>query len=1057
MPDNLFAYILRYSKRQQLVLVALIFCAFPFYYFSLNLPKTIINDAINGSQFPAELSFSLLGTSVSFGSFSQIHYLFILCMIFLCLVIINGGIKYFINVYRGVLGERMLRRLRFQLVERIMKFPLSRFKQTSQGELVSMVNQETEPLAGFIGECFSLPLFQGGMMITILIFMFVQDWKLGIAAIALYPLQSWLIPKLQNQVNLLNRQRIVQMRKLAENLTETVSGINEIRVNNSDEYLKSCYSEQLGSIFDTRVQIFRKKYFIKFLNSFIGQITPFLFFLLGGFLVINGELTFGALVAVLAAYKDLSSPWKEMLAWYQMQADARMKFSLIMKQFSDRSSITKVSQSQNQKTTLSGSQMTVKAEQISLKNSDESELINAVSLTFNPASWTRITGSANSGKTALGHLMAGLEKPSSGKILVNDSDVLSLPDSISSQIFGYCGYDSYLFSTSISENLVFALKQLPTLEPENKLQSNSSESRRWFEEARLSGNSHLRSTDNWLDYTRAGVADDDDLLRHIGSVLRTVNLEDELVRTALSKSINENDYPDLVTGLLHAREVFRLQISEENIALYVEPLDPDKYNHNASVAENLLFGTATDEDYSTEKLAQNSYVRTLLKEHDLDDTFQVASLAIANTMVEIFSGLPPNHEFYYRYNLVNAEEVTTLGRITSTIDRTDQLDLLEPSDKTLLESLPFRLITGRHRLGIINQDHQNRILMVRKAIIDHHDNKSPSKINFFKASRYSDSSTIGDNIIFGKIAFARRGAADLVYRQIYKVLQQLDLIPQLLAVGLSAPTGLAGSLLPLAQRQKILLGRALLKRPGFLVINEGLSALDSEDIQHVLRNIRSEFPAMSLLWIDSEERFDDLFDHSVSLSAGSIARTQELTETGPANGDGPGEAAPALTRTASSVQLNEKIQLVSRIPIFRSLDNPMLQIIGKTSQAVDIAQGERLFSQGDDGDALYVIIEGNARIIMNYSGVEVPIAELGTNDVIGELAVFSSEPRTASVEAVTNLVTLRLDREDILDIIQSNGDVGYQLLQVITSRLRDASRHTSAESWKLPAPARVDV
>ena len=103
------------------------------------------------------------------------------------LVFINGGFKYFINVYRGAAGERMLRRLRFQLLERVLRFPLPQFRKTSQGEVVSMVTLETEPFGGFFGEALSLPTYQGGTLITLMTFMFVQDWRLGLAAIALYP------------------------------------------------------------------------------------------------------------------------------------------------------------------------------------------------------------------------------------------------------------------------------------------------------------------------------------------------------------------------------------------------------------------------------------------------------------------------------------------------------------------------------------------------------------------------------------------------------------------------------------------------------------------------------------------------------------------------------------------------------------------------------------------------------------------------------------------------------------------------------------------------------
>ena len=69
-------------------------------------------------------------------------------------------------------------------------------------------------------------------------------------------------------------------------------------------------SRWLGTIYWIRYDIYRKKFFIKFLNTFLGQLTPFFFYSIGGYLVINGQLTLGALVAVLSAYKDMSDPWE---------------------------------------------------------------------------------------------------------------------------------------------------------------------------------------------------------------------------------------------------------------------------------------------------------------------------------------------------------------------------------------------------------------------------------------------------------------------------------------------------------------------------------------------------------------------------------------------------------------------------------------------------------------------------------------------------------------------------------------------------------------------------
>ncbi len=151
---------------QQVLPLVLTAISFPFLYYSYDLPKTIVNRAIGGKNFPQQF-FGL--------ALDQVHYLLILCGVFLALVFINGAFKYYINVLKGRLGERMLRRLRFELYHRLLRFPVGHFKRVNPGELIPMVTSEVEQLGGFIGDAFVLPIFQGGQLVTTIFFMFIQD------------------------------------------------------------------------------------------------------------------------------------------------------------------------------------------------------------------------------------------------------------------------------------------------------------------------------------------------------------------------------------------------------------------------------------------------------------------------------------------------------------------------------------------------------------------------------------------------------------------------------------------------------------------------------------------------------------------------------------------------------------------------------------------------------------------------------------------------------------------------------------------------------------------
>ncbi|MDD9917987.1 MAG: ABC transporter ATP-binding protein [Rhodospirillaceae bacterium] len=332
MEKSIFKYILRYSKSQQLFLLCVILAFYPFLFITLDLPKIIVNRAIKPGGDGGPFDVPIFGFEIPL-DVSQVAYLLILSFSYLALVFITGGFKYYISVFKGRLGERLLRRLRYQLYSRILRFPTPHFKKISQGELIPMITAEVEPLGGFIGIAFADPMFFGGQLVLIISYIMLQDPILGLAAVALIPIQGYIIPRLQKKVNALGKQRVQNVRRLADHLGETVSGIDEIHANNAAKLELSRFTDRLGTIYDIRYEIYQRKFFIKFLNNFIDKLTPFFFFSIGGYLVIHGDLTVGALVAVLNAYKDLASPWKELLIWYQQKEDVRIKYEQVVEQF----------------------------------------------------------------------------------------------------------------------------------------------------------------------------------------------------------------------------------------------------------------------------------------------------------------------------------------------------------------------------------------------------------------------------------------------------------------------------------------------------------------------------------------------------------------------------------------------------------------------------------------------------------------------------------------------------------------------------------------------------
>src|SRR5437660_12162484 len=97
------------------------------------------------------------------------------------------------------------------------------FDRTAAGEIIAMLTAELEPVGGFIGDSFALPIAQAGTLLTIFVFMFVQNPVLGAAAVSLYPVQAYVIPKMQRRIRELGRQRVRKVRVLSDRIGEAIA------------------------------------------------------------------------------------------------------------------------------------------------------------------------------------------------------------------------------------------------------------------------------------------------------------------------------------------------------------------------------------------------------------------------------------------------------------------------------------------------------------------------------------------------------------------------------------------------------------------------------------------------------------------------------------------------------------------------------------------------------------------------------------------------------------------------------------------------------------------
>jgi len=861
MEPAIFKFIWRYSRAPQLILLGVTLLSFPFYYYSLDLPKVIFNyikQVIDGKNVPhAYLGYNL----------DQTEYLLLLCFAYLALVLVNGGFKYWINVYRGRMGERMLRRLRYILYSRILRFPLKHFRRISQGEMIAMISAEVEPLGGYIGEAISLPVFQGGMLVTALVFIMVQDPYLGVAAIALYPVQMYLIPKLQAKVNALGKLRVQATRRLSERIGESISGIQDIHIHDTSAFELANFSRWLGEIFVIRFEIYQRKFFIKFLNNFIAQITPFLFLSIGGILAFKGNLSLGALVAVLAAYKDLSPPWKELLTHYQVAMDARIKYDQLIEQFQPTDMLDETLQ-QNRPDRIDPLQGTFDASNVVVGSENGFLALDNASVQIALDRKTAILGSSESGRDDLARLIVRLTSPDRGRSLIGGQNLQSVHEAVIGARTAYADHSAHVFNGTVRDNLDYGLKHQPIARVTDEPVSQSIRVD-LAREAELAGNSVDDFTADWADYSAIGLTNPDDILSHIIDTLVATDLTRDIYEYGLQSSIDPILHPELAEKILDARRELLHRLDDPKLARLIEPFDRDKFNNNMTIAENILMGTPKGDAFRIGGLATNSYMKSVLQKADIQNLFLTLGQKVAAMMIELFQDLPPGHEFFERYSFIQSDELPEFQALLRQIDQ-QGVNSLEEADLARILELPFMLIPERHRLGLTTDDEKTKILNARRIFANDLPAELQDSIEFFDVGRFNSAASVQDNILFGKVAHGRANAQKQVTAVINDVIGKLDLDRTLIELGLDSPVGVGGGRLSVAQRQKLCLARALLKKPDVLILNDPLSALPPGIQDALMTHVISRLHGRGLIWVLNRPEQARQFDHVIVMDAGRV-------------------------------------------------------------------------------------------------------------------------------------------------------------------------------------------
>lgn len=152
---------------------------------------------------------------------------------------------------------------------------------------------------------------------------------------------------------------------------------------------------------------------------------------------------------------------------------------------------------------------------------------------------------------------------------------------------------------------------------------------------------------------------------------------------------------------------------------------------------------------------------------------------------------------------------------------------------------------------------------------------------------------------------------------------------------------------------------------------------------------------------------------------------------------GPGRKSPGGRARAASakIALAQRMDLLAEVPLFEGLSKQHLRVIARAVTVRTFVEGARIVTEGSKGGSCFIVVDGSAEV---YKG-DRPIAKVGSGDVVGEIALFDTVPRTATVMAVTELVALQLSRSDLFDALLEDPKIALRMLEIMARRLRETT------------------
>jgi hypothetical protein len=155
---------------------------------------------------------------------------------------------------------------------------------------------------------------------------------------------------------------------------------------------------------------------------------------------------------------------------------------------------------------------------------------------------------------------------------------------------------------------------------------------------------------------------------------------------------------------------------------------------------------------------------------------------------------------------------------------------------------------------------------------------------------------------------------------------------------------------------------------------------------------------------------------------------------------------PSLGHNAVGIATMERLLALKKVPLFESLTLDQLDAVARLAEERDFRPGELIVREGDAGGELFLLLEGAVDVYQGREGgAREKLRSIDAVDYFGEMAVLDDQPRSATVVAREPSRLLALAGTSLKELILQMPDISFEILRVLSARVRSAERRASSE------------